>query len=187
MTAPPIATGPDLVPPEVSDVSAEALTPGPQRRGPGLARIKALFDLEEGRVKCTCLIRKLKFCPHIKAEAEGTRLNSTLLVARTMKEASANLVGPHVGGGTQASPLVITSKDNSASHRSKSRMKERVESEVNLTNDSHIVSHNKGDHRNSHTGAGPKLGPNPIPTQLTHMLGGGAIRPSSNDGDYNQS
>ena len=37
----------------------------------GLPRLKDIYNIDEGRLKCNCLLRKWKFCPTIKKLADG--------------------------------------------------------------------------------------------------------------------
>ena len=52
---------------------------------PGLHRMKLKYNLEEGRVKCQCLIRKWKFCKHVKILADN-KVSKSLLQTYTKKE-----------------------------------------------------------------------------------------------------
>ena len=57
------------------------------RNSRGLLRMKELYDLEAGKLRCKCLIRKWKFCPHVKELAKGEKLNSELLNTWAFKDA----------------------------------------------------------------------------------------------------
>ena len=50
----------------------EALAEAGGQQGPGkLKKMKAMYDLQEGRLQCRCLIRKCEFCPEIQLLAGG--------------------------------------------------------------------------------------------------------------------
>ena len=44
-----------------------------------------MYDIENGRISCKCIIRKWKFCPHIKGLADG-RVNRALVESLTLRE-----------------------------------------------------------------------------------------------------
>ena len=50
-----------------------------------ISRMRKKYNLEEGRVKCRCLIRKWKFCQHIKGLADG-RVTPNLVETRSLKD-----------------------------------------------------------------------------------------------------
>ena len=78
------------------DHKHHTLTTGPPPpQGSGLARMRAAFNLDEGRLECRCLIRKWKFCPHIRGQATGMKLGFNLIKTNTLKEAKSI----HRGGG----------------------------------------------------------------------------------------
>ena len=62
--------------PEVTGDST--LTLGEQEPRRGLGRLRERYDLEAGRLRCRCLIRRWKFCPKIKGMAGG-RVTPNLL------------------------------------------------------------------------------------------------------------
>ena len=80
---------------------------GQGTQGGGLQRMKALYNLEEGRVGCRCILRRWKFCQHIKGQADGARLNANLLQSHTLKEVNLQKEG--------LSKAVIVSSENNPS------------------------------------------------------------------------
>ena len=81
------------------------LQPLDQRaQGGGLLRMKALYNLEEGRVGCRCILRRWKFCQHIKGQADGAKLNSKLLQTHTLKEVQTMEKNNHRQGGGPGHP-----------------------------------------------------------------------------------
>ena len=55
--------GPDEQGAEISEQGAN--------QSPRGNRMRKRFNLEEGKVKCRCLIRRWRFCPHIKSLADN--------------------------------------------------------------------------------------------------------------------
>ena len=47
--------------------------------------MKARYNLEEGKLRCRCIIRKWKFCPRIR-DLAGGRVTPALLKCREDKE-----------------------------------------------------------------------------------------------------
>ena len=59
-----------------------------------ISRLRSMYDLEEGRISCRCLLRRWKFCPHIKGMADGHPLNAKLLATRTIAEVNPTNPNP---------------------------------------------------------------------------------------------
>ena len=53
--------------------------------GPRISRMRAMFNLDEGKVLCRCLIRRWKFCDHIKSLAGG-KVSGDLVKTSSLKE-----------------------------------------------------------------------------------------------------
>ena len=55
-------------------------------RAGGIWRMSARYNLEEGKMDCRCLLRKWKFCTHIKGLADN-RVSKSLVMSRALEEA----------------------------------------------------------------------------------------------------
>ena len=59
------------------------LTNGKNQR---LTKMRSMYDLEEGKLTCRCLIQKWKFCKHVKGLADGNRLNAKLITSKALND-----------------------------------------------------------------------------------------------------
>ena len=140
-------------------------------QGGGLHRMKALYNLEEGWVGCRCILRRWKFCQHIKGQAGGAKLNFKLLRAHTLKEVQemekSNL---RQGGGPLGTPgdLLDLGEEGEAGD-----VLTAITSESNK-----VITSDKPTSTTPISGAGPGNSPNP--TIPAAKLGGGGPWSSCN-------
>ena len=66
-----------------------------------LSRMRQKYNLEDGKIKCRCLVRKWKFCQHIKLQAGDNKSNHSMLRSLTLREVQSmhEPLAPIEGGG----------------------------------------------------------------------------------------